>query len=222
MSMAEVDPAVAAGLVALRASEAVHLDMGRRIQDVDGGLTWPIDAIALAALHRSLMLIRGFTLLVEQSNPLCAVPLGRFQLENLMRLNACRLVDDAAVVMRAMRDDTPFSQIKGRDGKALTDKYLYQELARCLPWVSRVYRSTSAFVHFSAPVLYAPFTIGESVGLGIGPAAARPWEPEEQKETVDAFLAATRALLQLVEDWLKWKATLSSTSSAKGVSSQEG
>ena len=105
----EIDSAIAAGLTKLRDREPLHLEMGRRIQEEHGGVVWPVDVIALAALHRSLMLVGGFAVLVEQRNPLCAVPLVRFQLDNLMRLNAGRLVDDAVDVMRAMRDDTPLA-----------------------------------------------------------------------------------------------------------------
>jgi hypothetical protein len=215
MTTGEIESAIVAGLTELRQSESRHLDMGRRIQEADGGVIWPVDVIALAALHRSLMLINGFVVLVEQMNPLCAVPMVRFQLDNLMRLNACRLVDDAVVVMYAMRDNTPLAKIKGIDGKPLTDKYLYEELTRCLPWVTSVYRSTSAFVHFSAPVLYAPFTGDDSNRLGIGD-AARGWEPEERRETVAAFTAATDALLQLVDDWLKRKPGVPSRALAAG------
>lgn len=44
---------------------------------------------------------------------------------------------------------TPIKKFKSRDGKALVDGYLVDQMTKAHPWARKVYDFTSGYVHFS-------------------------------------------------------------------------
>ena len=73
-------------LVQLDRSEPKHLDAARYLAEAYGGAVYPLDLLAHAVLHRSLCLVSGFCLLVRSGNFVCAAPLVRLQMDNLILL----------------------------------------------------------------------------------------------------------------------------------------
>jgi hypothetical protein len=192
----------------LRESRGAHAEAVRKLAEADGGRIFGVDLIAWAALNRSLSLLDGFATLIETGNILCAGALLRLQVDSSMRLYACWLVDNPHTLIEPLLRGEPLKSMKSRTGERLTDAYLKTELSKISPWVESVYRATSGFVHLStvhmiSTVRSLETTTGEAqFGLGSG---AREVKEEELLEALDAFIEATKCLLQLVASWLVTK-----------------
>lgn len=191
----------------LRAGKDVHLKLLSDILTADEHNIFHVDFVVIAAMNRSMALIDGFALLVEQTNALSAVPLIRMQIDNIIRLYACWLVNVPSVVGEALLAGKPLNKIKSRTGEKLTDRYLYEAAAEHYPWIPEVYRQTSGFVHLSGRHIFAPITgvddskrqFTASIGGG------RVWTEQEMLEAVNAFIESTKCLLHLCSSWLQTK-----------------
>ena len=131
----------------LHAGEEQHLKLLGEILLADGGRLFGVDLVVCAVLQRSLCLISGFCMLIEQRNLLCAAPLLRLQVDSLIRLYACWLVKDPHSIATHLLQDRPLNKVKSRDNQLLTDKYLWTKAAEHYPWVGDVYKATSGFIH---------------------------------------------------------------------------
>lgn len=192
----------------LRNTSKIHLDLLAKILRADGGNIFGVDLVVCAVIQRSLSLIDGFATMVECRNVLCAAPLIRLQLDSIIRLYACWLVDDPHSIALHLLEKGSLKKIKSRDGKSLTDRYLHQEASKVYPWLSRVYEKTSGFVHLSSPQMLsfvrsidAPERTAHVSIQTVGP----QWDEGDILETVDAFTEATKALLHLCRSWLTTK-----------------
>ena len=195
-----------AALAHLRASKPAHLQALQQATLANGAALYPADLIIHGVAQRSLQLLSGFSVMVEQSNVVCAVPLLRLQLDSIMRFYALWLVPDPNEVLLALLSDKPFKNLKSSDGKSLMDTYLKEQLSKHHPWVSEVYKRTSGFIHLSSPgLLSGVVSVGDDtsrmIKMLIGSKAGRKWSDIEKKEAVDAFIAATDALLHLFVSW---------------------
>jgi len=163
------------------------------------------DLVALGVARRTYALVDGFVALVRQKNPLCCGALLRLQLDTAMRFYACWLVDKPEEVALALLDDRHLDKMKSRDGKRLTDAYLHEQLSKQYgDWVSRVYRNTSGFVHFTGRAMldartdHDAATGRESVSLQ-GP--GRIWTEPEMVEMVSAFVESVGVTVNLLYSW---------------------
>ena len=163
------------------------------------------DLVALGVARRTYALVDGFVALVRQKNPLCCGALLRLQLDTAMRFYACWLVDKPEEVALALLDDRHLDKMKSRDGKRLTDAYLHEQLSKQYgDWVSRVYRNTSGFVHFTGRAMldartdHDAATGRESVSLQ-GP--GRIWTEPEMVEMVSAFVESVGITVNLLYSW---------------------
>lgn len=136
-------------LKALESLQRDHLDVAGYMLRADGGALFPLDMVAQAVLHRSMGLVRGFCDAVRNENFLCAAPLVRLQLDNLLRFYAMSIVVDPHQTAFRIFAGTPLRKQVDRDGRKMTDQYLVEKLSTELPWVANVYRETSGFVHLS-------------------------------------------------------------------------
>jgi len=163
------------------------------------------DLVALGVARRTYALIDGFVALLRQRNPLCCGALLRLQLDTAMRFYACWLVAEPEIVALALLDDRHLDKIKSRDGKCLADTYLHHALSKQYgDWVSRVYRNTSGFVHFTgramldASIKHDADARSETVSLQ-GP--GRVWTEPEIVEMVSAFVESVGVTLKLLYSW---------------------
>ena len=163
------------------------------------------DLVALGVARRTYALVDGFVALVRQKNPLCCGALLRLQLDTAMRFYACWLVDKPEEVALALLDDRHLDKMKSRDGKWLTDACLHEQLSKQYgDWVSRVYRNTSGFVHFTGRAMFDASTDHdaangrESVSLK-GP--GRVWTEPEMVEMVSAFMESVGITVNLLYSW---------------------
>lgn len=163
------------------------------------------DLVALGVARRTYALVDGFVALVRQKNPLCCGALLRLQLDTAMRFYACWLVDKPEEVASAFLDDKNLSEISSRDGRYLKDSYLHRELSKQYgDWVSRVYRSTSGFVHFTGRAMFDASTdhdaaTGRESASLQGP--GRTWTEPEMVEMVSAFVESVGITVNLLYSW---------------------
>lgn len=145
-----VSEAVGSQLEALRALGKSHLEVAQYMVHADGGALYGVDMVAIAILHRSLGLVRGFCSALSDENYLCAAPLVRLQLDNLLRFYALFIVEKPHETAYQIFAGNPVRKQVDMNGRKMTDRYLVERLSEVLPWVRSVYEATSGFIHFSA------------------------------------------------------------------------
>lgn len=199
------DEAISRALRSLAEYKEQHLQLLAEIMMADGANLFHVDLVVMAAMHRSLALIDGFTTLVEQRNALAAIPLIRMQIDSIIRTYACWTVEKPPVVAQAMLADTPLNKIKSRTGEPLTDAYLYQAAAEHYPWIPAAYRQISGFVHLSGRHIMAPMHADEPRTGHFIVGSRQGWSDVDVIGAIDTFAEATRCLLHLCWSWLKTK-----------------
>jgi hypothetical protein len=189
----------------LHSSRQDHIKLLGSILSSDGARMWGLDLVVIAVINRSIALIDGFTKMVEDRNVLCANALLRLQLDNIIRLYACWLVNDPHPIAVLLLEGKSLNKVKSKDGKSLSDAYLTSEASKLYPWLKNVYSKTSGFIHLSAPHMMAPFTGIDSskhtMSMAIGSHGGREWTEPEILESLAAFAEATRSVLHLAYSW---------------------
>ena len=98
-----------------------------------------------------MCLVSGFCDLIERKNFICAAPLVRLMLDNLLRFYAVWLVDKPHdFATEILIEGKEIRKIKDRNGKKMTDKYLADQLSKEYKWISNTYRETSGYIHLSS------------------------------------------------------------------------
>lgn len=199
------------GLTGLRKYRKKHIELGKRMVAPYEGEIYGVDILATAAIHRSLNLLLGFCDLIERRNIISAAPLLRLQIDNCLRMHAVYIVkkphDFAIAVIRG----TPVRKQKDQSGKFMTDLYLCKLVSKEHPWVSRVYGTTSGYVHLSEKHIFNAVRSGKSgdrsIELRIG--WSDPFVPTKLYiEGIEAFKAATDLFFTYIEGWIYTKETL--------------
>jgi hypothetical protein len=185
----------------------------------DKGALFPIDFLSTAATHRAMCLIEGFCLLIEHRNFICAAPLIRLLLDTLLRFYALWLIDQPHDLVMEVLEGKELRRVKDRDGKPLTDSYLVKKLSAEYPWIERVYRETSGYIHLSKKHYFN--TVREvrdsdrSVETAIGPEDTSISD-EIYDESLDAMIEISGAVLRYLYGWAHTKETAAvSTNAAK-------
>jgi len=135
--------------------------------------TSQVGMLLLAAAKRSISLPEGFTAMIRARNFHAAAPMVRMQLDTALRVAALRFVSDPHAYVR------------------LTDHRLLERLAETNPWITTVYRDSSAFVHLSAKHLWTSIVaIDEAerlVVFQISPCDPARVTEDQYYDAVDAF-----------------------------------
>jgi hypothetical protein len=143
------EDALESALRVLEQSKDTHFSLCGEMFAAASYKIYPVDLVAQAVVERSLALMRGFCSATRDDNFLCAAPLIRLQLDNLLRFYALWLVPDPQGTAKRMFAGSPLSREVDRDHQKLTDGYLVRRLGELLPWVPAVYRECCGFVHLS-------------------------------------------------------------------------
>lgn len=107
-----------------------------------------LDFFILSVINRAISLNKAFILLIENKNSLTAISIVRLQLDNALRLNAIKVVENVDDFLNYFLDGRPINQYKvGK--QRLTDKFLVTELDKDLPQALDLYNYLCDFIHFS-------------------------------------------------------------------------
>jgi len=164
-----------------------------------------LDLFIMSILKRSISLVFGFITLIREENFVCAMPLIRMQIDNLLRYHAAFLVDDQSEFVLAVWSGTPIRKIKDRNGKYMTDVYLKEELSKDFTSLNEMYEKTSGYVHFSEEHFFN--TIRAS-GKGEGKIEAFVGPKDKfvttqlYEEVTETMISITHSLLQDMADWV--------------------
>lgn len=128
-----------------------------KITKADDGAMFGLDFVAYAVIQRSLSLSAAVVKLAEENNFLSAASLVRLQLDSCLRMHGAWLVDKPHDFARSMLKGNPVKKQKASTGDLLTDQFLVGSLKKEFPWIERVYRECSGFIHLSEKHIYATF-----------------------------------------------------------------
>lgn len=189
-----------------------HTKVARHILNATDGEFYPLDILFFAALNRSASLIKGVNLLVGHNNLICATPLLRLQLDNLLRLHAAQLVDDPHDFATEVMKGTKVTDMKDRTNHRMTDSYLVKRLSADDPRLQRVYEHTSGYVHFSNQHIYAALRLKGNEGrFEMKLDGTDSFDSEHPYlEMMAAFAEITSRLLSLVRSWGEAKSQMRS------------
>ena len=164
----------------------------------------PIEGIMAVALQRSRHLLEAYVSLLGAKNLTAASALIRMQLDSVMRVNACFLVDDPMNLWNAMKRDDPWNRLKSKDGKPLTDGYLHEALSVKFHWASDLYRQMSGYIHLSRPHLESTVEGENFLGMVIkqGPAGAGVTD-QEVAQNAELVVKVTKALLEICSEYAR-------------------
>jgi hypothetical protein len=126
-----------------------HLEQGKTIEKAFGGAVYAFDLLSFAVLKRSMSLTSGFITLMRKDNFVAAVPLIRIQLDNFLRYATGWLVSDPHEFAAKILSGEHIRNIKTKEGKRMTDRFLVDEFSKKYKWIKSVYENTSGYIHLS-------------------------------------------------------------------------
>jgi hypothetical protein len=132
----------------------VHLEQGDAIRKAFGGAFYEFDMLSFAVLNRSMSLTSGFITLMRKDNFIAAAPLIRIQLDNYLRYAAGWLVSNPHGYVVKILSGEHISNIKTKEGKRMTDRFLVNEFSKEHKWIKSVYKNTSGYIHLSDKHMY--------------------------------------------------------------------
>lgn len=202
---------IAKTILELQSRVEKHLTLSKDMLEAYDNAIYPLDLLASAALHRSINLISGFCMLIEEENFVSAAALLRLQIDNCLRFFAAFIVDNPhEFVINIFKGEHIYKQ-KDKDGNQMTDSYLVEKLSELEPWVGNVYKQTSGYIHLSDKHIFHVLSVSKSSFndsisgiLKIGKGSSFISE-KYYLEAIAAFKAATDLFLKYVEGWIYTK-----------------
>ena len=193
----------------LRDSDSLHTEVSLKLGTAYGGALYSVDLLAWATINRSISLIHGFETLVEKRNFIAAAPLLRLQLDNCLRFYAVYLVSDSHKFAANVLKGCHVRKMKDKNNALMTDGYLVSRLAEHHPWIERVYKRTSGYIHLSEAHIVNIFVQPRSdptdlmnISIGVGDNFS---DETLYEEATEAFIAATQILFKYLIGWLQTK-----------------
>ena len=196
-------------ILELKSHEKLYHEVWLKTAKADNAAIFPLDLYSTAVTHRAICIISGFCDMIEGDNFICAAPLVRLLLDCQLRFYAVWLVDNPhEFASSILLDDAIVSKIKDRNGNKMTDSYLVQKMTDEYPWVKKVYRETSGYIHLSKK--HYANTLSDfddenrsmQVCIGVGDSAI----PIDIKlEAIEAMIEISNILLKYLYGWASTK-----------------
>lgn len=185
------------------------LDVGGSILAADDGNIFPLDLLAIAIINRTLSLNRGFYDSIDGNNFICAAPLVRLQLDNLLRFYASSISDDIHVFAKNVLKGDHVRQMKSSDGEKMTDSYLVEKLTKHYNWIKPLYQETSGYIHFSnLHIFNSVNNINDKNGLFqfiISDKDSNYVNEDLKQNSIDAMVEISKTLLLFLNVWVNTK-----------------
>lgn len=168
-----------------------------------------IGVYAYMVLKRSISLVFGFTTMLREKNFLCAAPLIRLQIDNLLRFRAAFMVTNQKQFVVDVVGGKEVRELKDRSGKKMTDFYLQEVLTSDYPWLRDAYKKTSGYIHLSDEHFYNTVRLSKSGQEGAIEAYIGPDDKlvsdEIYLEAVEEMINVTNSLLAYLAYWAEGK-----------------
>lgn len=138
-----------------------------------------------SVVNRSLSINRGFQLLTEDNNYLCAIPLMRMQIDNCIRFFGLELVNSPNDYIENWTKGEKISRLKDKNGSKLSDKLLVEELDKRYEHVKGIYDQACNFVHLSSVNLFNTVNRKPNTRTIIGAITGFDKIPDDVKKNID-------------------------------------
>ena len=191
----------------LEKTEKQFLKTGLAIGKAYGGAFYGLDYLAFAVLKRSLALISGFCTLIRGKNFICAGAIVRLHLDSLLRFAATSMVEKPHDFATAVLKGQHIRKLQDKKGQFLTDQYLVSSLSAKNPWIARVYKATSGYVHLSSKHIFNALQRDHETGRGsVAISKEDEFIPDEAREEAClAMQAITNLILHYLDSWRQVK-----------------
>ena len=170
--------------------------------------------LIIGVVKRSLDLVDGFILTIDNWNLISAAPIIRMHLDTLLRLNYIFKIPpkEADKLIHHIMDGKPLYKFEDSEGKRLTDACLRKYAKDVFPWIDNVYKHTSKFIHFSERHMFVPIysTNNEKkiVNFAIHKGSHNVKE-EQITEYYNVFITITDSIIKFINSWGERKKILS-------------
>jgi hypothetical protein len=183
-----------------------HVRLGKALLQ-GHGMQYPCDLLAWGTLKRSMSLIEGFCAMIGD-NFVCASPLVRLQLDNVLRMGAVLLVNDRNDFGRRVLAGERVGKIQDKHGKLMTDAYLVERLEQVEPGVKAVYDHLSGYVHFSYLHVFNAMRLpGDGTGLFQLSGKDTFITDDNRRDALTTMRSVTDLVLETVEKYLSLPTT---------------
>lgn len=190
----------------LKSKRDEHIEISYQTMKADNGALFPLDFLAIAVHKRSISIINGFCDLLTNNNFICAAPLIRLQIDNLIRLFAATLVENPHTFTNEVISGKHIRNIKDRNGNKMTDFYLVNLISKEHEWIENVYKETSGFIHLSDKHIFSSISkVKKEKDLLLQFKVGKESEKindEPILEAIEAMLRATEILLSYLNNWV--------------------
>ena len=126
-----------------------------------------------------------------------------------MRFYAAFLVDNPHAYSTSVLKGIAVRDLRDRDNRKLTDANLLHSLSQEYPWVARVYKETSGYIHFSSKHIFnAVSKVDATERMAEIELSDRDIDfPEETYiEAIEAFGQSTKIFMRYLGGWIVSKA----------------
>ena len=198
-----------------------HQSAGQSLFDSCQAEVFPCDALVFAVLDRSLGLIKGFKVLMQNGGYSSAVVLVRMQLDSVLRLYGVISSGDAHHFAERVMHGVPLRDLKDKSGKKMTDRRLVDEFKKLAPWCDALYSHCSGYIHLSSS--HIAYFLGRSKPTSEGHQTFAIGDEDEhvsdvgKQRLIEAFSATTRALLKLTNAWVEVRVTHGANDQLKSI-----
>jgi hypothetical protein len=140
-----------------------HIPSVKAYLRAGGGEIFPVDLFFGGVAERSLNLVYGFAATFDAWNLVCAAPLVRLQIDNLIRVSyVARHREPHRMAMELF--DKDFRDVKDDKGKWLGDARLVKLANRHHDWIKPVYDAANGWVHLSPRQLLSTWDMSADEG----------------------------------------------------------
>jgi hypothetical protein len=186
----------------LKTSKQPHINLALRVSSMSES----INVYEFMVLKRSASLVFGFATMLRERNFLCAVPLIRLQIDNLLRFRAAFLVDNQNKFVEDVIGGKEVRQLSDRLGNKMHDAYLQDVLSESYPWLKNIYKTSSSYIHLSDTHFLNTIRLSKSGPEGtiegyIGP-DDQLVSNQDYAQAVEDMILISNSLLMFIDDWI--------------------
>jgi hypothetical protein len=184
------------------------LKVGEEISLAYNQSMYALDLLVIAVLNRAFKVSDAFISLVKERNYISAVPLIRLHLDNYLRFFASTLVSEPHDFALRIFSGKQVNKMKDRKNNKMHDSYLCQKCSEIYPWVEKVYKNLSGFIHLSEKHFYHAIKAEEGnkeriLIMTIGGEDQTPIE--RYMEISRCFKEISKIVISIMKDWCKFK-----------------
>ena len=194
-----------ASLLGIDKRKTILLELGKAMLEAYNRSMFPVDLMALGAIKRTISTMAGLKLLIQATNMVCTRTILRVQIDTALRFFAIFCVDDPHLFSTEVLSGKQINKMQDSRGKFMSDSYLVSRLSNKYPWLPRVYKNLSGYIHFSNSHLFHPIQEVDDESRTIKFEIQEEDEkyPEESwLEVVNCFNESVDIFIKYLEGWI--------------------